>query len=99
MPLWQGLDDASFEHVYKPVMDKIMQVFQPSAVVMCCGADSLVGDRLGVWNLTLSGHAMAVDYMKTFGVPLILLGGGGYTPRNVARCVGFHFSRAGAGVH
>lgn len=29
---------------------------------------------------------MAVAFMKTFGIPLVLLGGGGYTPRNVARC-------------
>jgi len=89
VPLWEGLDDASFTQIFKPVIEKIMQVYQPNAVVMCCGADSIVGDRLGVWNLSLHGHAMAVDYVKSFGLPVILLGGGGYTPRNVARCVGF----------
>ena len=29
---------------------------------------------------------MCVEYMKTFGLPMLLLGGGGYTIRNVARC-------------
>ncbi|XP_063614450.1 histone deacetylase 3-like, partial [Penaeus indicus] len=27
-----------------------------------------------------------VSFTKKFGVPLLVLGGGGYTPRNVARC-------------
>ena len=31
-------------------------------------------------------HADCVEYMKSFNKPLLLLGGGGYTMRNVARC-------------
>jgi len=67
-------------------MAKIMETFQPGAVVLQCGADSLAGDRLGCFNLSLKGHAACVDYMKSFNVPLLILGGGGYTVRNVARC-------------
>ena len=48
--------------------------------------DSLTGDRLGCFNLTLKGHAECVRFVKGFGVPLLVLGGGGYTIRNVARC-------------
>lgn len=66
---------------------QVMDVYQPSAVVLQCGADSLTGDRLGCFNLTLKGHAEAVKYVKSFGVPMLVLGGGGYTIRNVARCV------------
>jgi len=32
-----------------------METFQPSAVVLQCGADSLTGDRLGCFNLSLKG--------------------------------------------
>jgi len=32
-----------------------------------------------------AGHADCVDYVKSFNVPLLVLGGGGYTIRNVAR--------------
>ncbi|KAJ6937600.1 hypothetical protein NC652_012041 [Populus alba x Populus x berolinensis] len=32
------------------------------------------------------GHAECVKFMRSFNVPLLLLGGGGYTIRNVARC-------------
>lgn len=41
------------------------------------GTDSLAGDRLGVFNLSSKGHAACVDFMKSFGLPLMLLGGGG----------------------
>ncbi|KAL4629497.1 putative histone deacetylase 1-B [Arapaima gigas] len=68
------------------IMAKVMEMYQPSAVVLQCGADSLSGDRLGCFNLTIKGHAKCVEYIKSFNLPLLMLGGGGYTIRNVARC-------------
>lgn len=44
------------------------------------------GDRLGSFNLSIKGHGECVRFMKQFQVPLLVLGGGGYTIRNVARC-------------
>jgi histone deacetylase 1/2 len=32
-----------------------------------------------------AGHAKCVEFMKKYNLPLMLLGGGGYTIRNVAR--------------
>ena len=61
-------------------------MYQPSAVVLQCGADSLSGDRLGCFNLTLKGHGKCVEFVKKYNLPLLLVGGGGYTIRNVARC-------------
>lgn len=113
--------DGSFVHIVNSswcavalqVMAKVMEMYQPSAVVLQCGADSLSGDRLGCFNLTirgtrthiadndkwtlieatnhahsvvLPGHAKCVEYIKSFNLPLLMLGGGGYTIRNVARC-------------
>lgn len=75
-----------FRFVFRPIIGKIMEKFQPGAVVLQCGADSLSGDRLGCFNLSLRGHADCVSYVKSFGVPVLILGGGGYTLRNVPRC-------------
>ncbi|NXF27439.1 HDAC1 deacetylase, partial [Rhodinocichla rosea] len=68
------------------VISKVMETFQPSAVVLQCGSDSLSGDRLGCFNLTIKGHAKCVEFVKSFNLPMLMLGGGGYTIRNVARC-------------
>ena len=67
-------------------MCQVMEVYQPGAIVVCGGADSLSGDRLGCFNLSLQGHAHCMDFLAKFGVPMLVLGGGGYTMRNVARC-------------
>lgn len=87
VPLEDGIDDASYEMVFKPVMEKVMEVYQPTAVVLQCGADSLTGDRLGCFNLTLKGHAKCVEMMKSYNVPLLILGGGG-TPFGTWRGAG-----------
>jgi histone deacetylase 1/2 len=84
-PLKDGIDDESFKNIFKPVIQHVMEFFRPGAVVLQCGADSLAGDRLGCFNLSMKGHAFATEYMKTYKVPLLVLGGGGYTIRNVAR--------------
>ena len=125
------MDDDSFKSIFRPVIGKIMETFSPGAVVLQCGADSLSGDRLGCFNLSLRGnlkrslmtagrllsldtrcphtpishfflalsrvpvpilacllpgHADCVEFVKTFNVPTLVLGGGGYTLRNVPRC-------------
>lgn len=49
------------------------------------GADSLVGDRVGTFNLTVEGHAEAVRYVKSYNIPMLVLGGGGYTKEQVSR--------------
>ena len=101
--------------IFRPTIRRIMERFNPGAVVLQCGADSLSGDRLGVFNLSLRGHADCVSFVKvrsagcsryslsccfslvslltlvlahsqSFNVPVLVLGGGGYTMRNVARC-------------
>ncbi|CAK8697997.1 histone deacetylase 1-like [Clavelina lepadiformis] len=85
-PLRDGMDDECYEQIFQPVITKVMEYYQPSAVVLQCGADSLTGDRLGCFNLTVKGHAKCLEYVKKFNIPILMLGGGGYTIRNVARC-------------
>ena len=62
-PLRDGMDDASYEAIFKPVVGEIMKVYQPGAIVLQCGADSLSGDRLGCFNLSLNGHAECVKFV------------------------------------
>lgn len=86
VPLKDGIDDESYFQIFKPVVEKVFETFQPSAVVLQCGTDSLARDRLGGFNLTVKGHARCVEFVKSFGVPMLVVGGGGYNIRSVARC-------------
>lgn len=86
IPLKRGMDDNSFEHIFTPIMRRVNEYYQPDVIVLQCGADSLTGDRLGDFNLTLRGHGKCVELIRSFNVPLMLLGGGGYTVKNVSRC-------------
>ncbi|KAG8223985.1 hypothetical protein J437_LFUL012088 [Ladona fulva] len=86
IPLRDGMDDESYESIFNPIISKVMETFQPSAVVLQCGADSLTGDRLGCFNLTVRGHGKCVEFVKKYNLPFLMVGGGGYTIRNVSRC-------------
>lgn len=91
-PVWNNqrvtsMQCASNMHHHTIITDTaVMENYRPTAIVLQCGADSLASDRLGVFNLSIRGHGACVAFTKSFGVPLLVLGGGGYTIRNVSRC-------------
>ncbi|KAK7417499.1 histone deacetylase [Neonectria magnoliae] len=85
VPLNDGITDEQYDNLFNTVVGKIVEKFRPGAIALQCGADSLAGDRLGRFNLQVQGHGACVEFCKKMGIPMILFGGGGYTPRNVAR--------------
>ncbi|XP_010934702.1 histone deacetylase 1-like [Elaeis guineensis] len=44
VPLDIGMDDDSYESLFKPIVSKVMEVFRSTAVVPQCDADSLSRD-------------------------------------------------------
>jgi acetoin utilization deacetylase AcuC-like enzyme len=86
VPLREGMTDDSFIGIFKPIIEKLIAWFRPSAILLQCGADSLVADRLGCFNLSTHGHGECVQFVKSFGIPLLVTGGGGYIKTSVARC-------------
>jgi histone deacetylase HOS2 len=85
VPLSDGIDDDQYVFLFKTIVGMCVDRFQPTAIVLQCGADSLAGDRLGRFNVQVQGHGACVTFCKSLKIPLLLVGGGGYTPRNVAR--------------
>ncbi|KAI9839772.1 MAG: histone deacetylase [Sclerophora amabilis] len=98
VPLHDGIEDADYVWLFKEIVAPCIETYCPSAIVLQCGADSLGCDRLGCFNLNIRAHGECVRFVKAFNIPLLILGGGGYTPRNVARlwayetsiCIGAH---------
>lgn len=85
VPLRDGIDDESYIRLFKLIMEPLISKFQPTCIVQQCGADSLGYDRLGCFNLNIRAHGECVKFIKSFGIQMLVLGGGGYTPRNVSR--------------
>ncbi|WWC87533.1 uncharacterized protein L201_002423 [Kwoniella dendrophila CBS 6074] len=86
VPLQDGIDDESYISLFKSIMEPTITTFQPSSIVLQCGADSLGCDRLGTFNLSIAAHGECVRFIKSFNLPLLILGGGGYRQSSVARC-------------
>ncbi|KAI9796200.1 MAG: histone deacetylase [Piccolia ochrophora] len=94
VPLNDGIDDSDYTRLFRAVVGPAIATYQPTAVVLQCGADSLGCDRLGCFNLNIRAHGDCVAFVKSFNLPTVILGGGGYTPRNVARLWAYETSIA-----
>lgn len=84
VPLRNGIDDFWYVKTFKQIIEAVMHFYKPEAVVLQCGADSLSGDRIGPFNLSIEGHAACVKEVHRYNLPTLVLGGGGYTVKNVA---------------
>ena len=92
VPLRDGITDDAYLSIFKPLIHRLINWFRPTSILLQCGADSLVGDRLGYFNLSTYGHGACVAYVKSFGIPLLVCGGGGYTKTSVSRCWAYETS-------
>lgn len=59
-----GVCDAKYKYIFEQLPAMIIDRFQLSAVVTQCGADSLVKDILGDFNLSMQGYASCVNFVK-----------------------------------
>ena len=88
-----GIDDASYQSIFEPIVKHVIDWYKPGAIVMQFGSDSLADYRLGCFNLSSLDHARCAEFIRELNIPTIFLGGGGgYTIRNVARCWTFETS-------
>ncbi|KAJ1633274.1 hypothetical protein T492DRAFT_982542 [Pavlovales sp. CCMP2436] len=87
VPLRPGLSPAAFARVFAEVAALTHRWVgeQHCGVVVQCGADGLRGDPRGGLNLDPASLAAAVGTVLGWGLPTLLLGGGGYVETNVAR--------------
>ncbi|GAB1607852.1 histone deacetylase 8-like [Argonauta hians] len=85
VPLKDGIKDAEFVALFKRIMNEVIRVFSPQAIVCQCGADGIAGDPMNSFNLTSLSLASCVRYFANLKLPLLLLGGGGYNFCNTSK--------------
>lgn len=86
LPVPAGFNDTEMAYLLDCAMLPLLDAFDPSAVVLQCGADALSDDPLS--KLDLSNNALwdVVEKLQRRQTPLLVLGGGGYNPWSLARC-------------
>lgn len=84
-PVPRGLNDSEFHHIMENAALPIAGAIELDALVICCGADCLAGDPLSYMELSNVALWESVDQLIALGVPMIVLGGGGYNPWTVTR--------------
>ncbi|KAJ2249784.1 Histone deacetylase 8, partial [Coemansia sp. RSA 475] len=82
----RGTNDSSFIHVFSAVANKVLTAFDPEVIVVQCGCDGLAGDPHKIFNLTSNAFACSIKTVLGWERPALLLGGGGYSLPECARC-------------
>jgi len=89
VPLAAFPSPKTYERIYHDCVEPIRQAFRPDYVVLQLGADGLPGDPIGQWGAWSidgpGGMAWYAEKVKSWGIPMCILGGGGYDSPNAAR--------------
>lgn len=86
IPVPAGFNDTELEFLVAEALLPLADRFRPQALVLQCGCDGLEDDPQS--RLSLSNRAIwnAVATLHRQAPRTLVLGGGGYNPRAVARC-------------
>ena len=81
----EGTGDAAFVSTFCSELKNILEHFDPRAIAMVIGADTLANDPLGDCSLTSAAIASCVRTVLLLKRKTLLLGGGGYNFPDTAR--------------
>jgi acetoin utilization protein AcuC len=85
LPMPPGSTDRLWLEAFEPTLRRAFELYQPEAVVLQTGADPHYKDPLGNLRLTAQGWLEAVKLVAGFGLPMVVVGGGGYEMTTVPR--------------
>eukprot|EP00079_Xenopus_tropicalis_P037878 XP_017951649.1 PREDICTED: histone deacetylase 8 isoform X1 [Xenopus tropicalis] len=86
VPLQDGIQDEKYYQICEGVLKEVFTTFNPEAVVLQLGADTIAGDPMCSFNMTPQGIGKCLKYVLQWQLPTLILGGGGYHLPNTARC-------------
>lgn len=86
VPLPAGTGGEAYVSLFTATIENVMSTFDPTVVVLQCGADTIVGDVLGRLDVSTRDYARCVEAVLSYELPTLILGGGGYNVVNTAKC-------------
>lgn len=85
VPLYPGTDDETYLWAFDEVVPPLIARYQPDVIVTQLGVDSFASDPLTHLRLTTHSFSQIVERFRSWRLPWVALGGGGYDLSNVAR--------------
>lgn len=85
IPLAPFTEDDLWWEAFRQIVPAVFEQFQPEAIVLQMGADPHYLDPLGHLHLSAQGWVRAVAWVRSLGLPIVALGGGGYNLTTVPR--------------
>lgn len=85
VPLYPGTDDETYLWAFDEVVPPLIERYRPDVIVTQLGVDSFASDPLTHLRLTTHGFSQIIERFRSWGLPWVALGGGGYDLSNVAR--------------
>ena len=80
-----GTTDAEYLKLLSENLKLVFESFKPDFIFYLAGVDVLATDKLGKLNLTIAGckqrDEMVLHYCRSFGLPVQISMGGGYSPK------------------
>ncbi|XP_058703767.1 histone deacetylase 8 isoform X5 [Poecile atricapillus] len=86
VPIQDGIQDEKYYQICESVLKEVYAAFNPNAVVLQLGADTIAGDPMCSFNMTPEGVGKCLKYVLQWQLATLVLGGGGYNLANTARC-------------
>jgi acetoin utilization protein AcuC len=85
VPLLAHTDDAMFMKAFDEIAYPLIAAFNPDIIVTQIGADTFRTDPLTNLEITTHSYCGILSKIKSFKIPWVALGGGGYDLMNTAR--------------
>ena len=85
LPFPPETDDMVFVNGFEEIVPVFIEKFRPDILITQLGVDTFRTDPITHLNLTTNGFKAMVKRFRSFNLPWVALGGGGYNLSNVAR--------------
>jgi len=85
IPLPAGTDDDAFIHTFKVIIPPLIEAYKPDLVMLEIGMDILSVDPLTHLSMTNNAIADILPFIRNTGLPVLMIGGGGYNPVATSR--------------